>query len=53
MSNLPPLDRATIQKIADTIRILSLEAIQKANSGHPVSHGLRRTGAMLYARHLR
>jgi transketolase len=29
------LDRATLQKIADSIRVFSAEAVQKANSGHP------------------
>ena len=29
------MDATTLRKAADTIRILSAEAIQKAKSGHP------------------
>lgn len=28
-------DKQNLQKIADTVRILSMDAVQKANSGHP------------------
>jgi transketolase len=48
------LDFPTLQRIADTIRVISAEAVQKANSGHPgLPMGCAEIGAMLYARHLR
>lgn len=47
-------EKATFQKIADTIRQLSFEAVQKANSGHPgLPMGCAEFGAYLYGKVLR
>lgn len=43
-----------LQKIADTVRSLSMEAVQKAGSGHPgLPMGCAELGAFLFARVLR
>jgi transketolase len=50
MSSINPLD----EKCVNTIRILSADAIQKANSGHPgLPMGCAAIGYTLWTRHLR
>lgn len=47
-------DQALLAKIANTIRVLSAEGVEKANSGHPgLPMGCADIGAYLYARQLR
>ncbi len=47
-------DKQTLQKVADTIRILSMDAVQKANSGHPgLPLGCAEIGAFLWGEALR
>ena len=46
-------NKKTLQLIADTIRVLSAEGVQKANSGHPgLPMGCAEIGAALFAKHL-
>ena len=43
-----------LQKVANTIRHLSIDGVQKANSGHPgLPMGCASLGAYLYGEHLR
>jgi len=57
LSTLPQLDaelKQTLGKIATTIRTLSIDAVQKAKSGHPgLPLGCAELGAYLYAHLLR
>lgn len=47
-------DKQLLEKIANTIRVLSAEGVEKANSGHPgLPMGCADLGATLFARHLR
>ncbi|MBZ0274136.1 transketolase [bacterium] len=51
---LDPLDLERLSRVANAIRFLSMDAVQKANSGHPgAPMGLAEIGAVLWARHLR
>lgn len=46
--------KKTLSKVADTIRVLSMEAVQKADSGHPgLPMGCAEIGAYLYGYALR
>jgi transketolase len=48
------VDRETLAKIANTIRHLSIDGVQKANSGHPgMPMGCAEIGAVLYGNVLR
>ena len=48
------MDATTLRKAADTIRILSAEAIQKAKSGHPgMPMGNADFAMVLWAKYLR
>lgn len=43
----------TLQLIADTVRVISAEGVEKANSGHPgLPMGCAEIGAALFAKHL-
>src|SRR5258706_12196008 len=45
--------KQTLAKVANTIRQLSMDAVQKANSGHPgLPMGCAEIGAYLYGYHL-
>ena len=45
---------ATIQKMAHAIRALSIDAVQKANSGHPgMPMGMAEIAATLWHQHLK
>ncbi len=47
-------EKETLQKVAHTVRALSVDAIQKANSGHPgLPLGAAEFGSYLYAKVLR
>ncbi len=47
-------DQKILQRVADTIRILSAEGVEAANSGHPgLPMGCAEIGAVLYGRVLR
>ena len=49
---LPAL--ATLKKMADAIRALSMDAVQQANSGHPgMPMGMAEIAVALWSRHLR
>lgn len=49
-----PQDKAMLQKMADTVRVLSAEAVEKAGCGHPgLPLGCAELGAYLYARQMR
>jgi len=50
-----PLDRASLDQLCiNTIRTLSMDAVQKANSGHPgTPMALAPTGYVLWTKHLR
>jgi len=51
---VPVADRAILQKVADTVRVLSAEAVEKAASGHPgLPMGCAELGTYLFARQLR
>ncbi len=56
-TRLAPLtsqDKQILQKVADTVRVLSAEAVEKAASGHPgLPMGCAELGAYLYAYALR
>lgn len=46
--------KQSLQKIANTVRILSMDAVQKANSGHPgLPLGCAEIGAYLWGHHMR
>ncbi|MCB9475881.1 MAG: transketolase [Deltaproteobacteria bacterium] len=49
-----PLDAQKLRRVADTIRFLAVDAVQKANSGHPgMPMGCADLAVTLWARHLR
>ncbi len=51
---LDPDEKKILEKIANTVRQLSMEAVQKANSGHPgLPMGCAELGAYLYGKQLR
>lgn len=51
---LDPELKQTLSKIANTIRVLSMEAVQKADSGHPgMPMGCAELGAYLYGYYLK
>lgn len=51
---LDPDEKKILSKIADTVRQLSMEAVQKANSGHPgLPMGCAELGAYLYGKKMR
>lgn len=53
-TNWSPALKETLQLVAHTIRQLSMEAVQKANSGHPgLPLGCAEIGAYLYGHQLR
>ena len=48
------LDEKTLKDIANTIRFLSVDAVNKAGSGHPgMPMGMAEIGAVLWAKHLK
>lgn len=50
----PELEETDMQQMANAIRALSMDAVQKANSGHPgMPMGMADVATVLYARHLR
>jgi len=52
--DLPPLDNAAIQPLADAIRALAMDAVQAANSGHPgMPMGMADAAAVLWTRHIK
>lgn len=54
MPDLPHLDAAAIQPLADAIRALSMDAVQAANSGHPgMPMGMADAAAVLWTRHIK
>lgn len=53
-SPLDPDQKEQLKKIADAVRVLSMDAVQKANSGHPgLPMGCAEIGAYLYGMVLR
>ena len=49
LSSLDPQLKQNLQKIATAIRVLSMDAVQKADSGHPgLPLGCAEIGAYLY-----
>ena len=45
---------APLQAVADTIRVLAMDAVQQANSGHPgMPMGMADTAALLWSRYLK
>ena len=47
-------DKTVLQKIANTVRVISAEGVEKANSGHPgLPMGCAEIGAYLFAKQLR
>ena len=52
--NTAPLDGALGRRMADTIRMLAVDAVQQANSGHPgAPMGMAEMATALWGRHLR
>ena len=52
--NTAPLDGAQGRRMADAIRMLAVDAVQQANSGHPGAPlGMAEMGTALWARHLK
>jgi transketolase len=52
--DLPPLDAAATQPLADAIRALAMDAVQAANSGHPgMPMGMADAAAVLWTRHIK
>ncbi len=50
----PKLEAVLKSRMADTIRLLSIDAVQQANSGHPgMPMGMAEIAVALWARHLR
>ena len=48
------MNKETLKLTADTIRILSAEAVQKANSGHPgMPMGMAELAAVLWTKYLK
>ena len=46
-------DKTILQKIANTVRVISAEGVEKANSGHPgLPMGCAEIGAYLFAKQL-
>lgn len=51
---MEPLDTKQLRLVANTIRGLAMDAVQKANSGHPgMPMGMADVAAVLWTRHLR
>ncbi|PWE18750.1 transketolase [Marinicauda salina] len=54
MTDTPALDPARMKALADSLRALSMDAVEKAKSGHPgMPMGMADVAAVLWSRHLK